>query len=295
MSRRKKEKLSQLILNIVFVFMAITYIVPFAMLVSVSLTDETTLYQKGYSLIPPKLDTLAYELVFKNPDGMIQAYIVTITFTLTATVLSTIVMALLAYPLARPNFIWKNQLNFFVYFTMLFSGGLVPSFLLITNVLHLDNTIWVYILPGLVSAYNVMIIRTNYRSIPDELVEAAKIDGAKELYICFRIVVPLAKPGLASVAFLYLVNKWNDWMTTMLYIRKMELYSLQYLLQRLIREINYLKSAVGINSLDETLTLPPTEALRFAMALVAAGPVLVVFPFFQKYFTKGLTIGGVKG
>lgn len=294
MSKSKKEKTGQLILNGIFILITIAYIVPFIMVISVSFTEETTLYQTGYSLIPQKVDTLAYELVFKNSGQMIRSYMVTSIFTLAATLLSTLVMALLAYPLARPNFIWRNQLNFLVYFTMLFSGGMVPSYLLITNVLHLDDTIWVYILPGLVSAYNVMIIRTNYRSIPDELIEAAKIDGAKELYICFKIMIPLAKPGLASVAFLFLVAKWNDWMTSLLYIRNPDLYSLQYLLQRLLREIDYLKNAAGVGTLDAS-TQPPTETLRFAMALVAAGPVLIIFPFFQKYFTKGMTLGGVKG
>ena len=294
MSKRKKERMGQLVLNSMFILMTIIYIVPFAMVISVSLTEETALYQGGYHLIPQKINTLAYELVFRNPGQMIRAYIVTIIFTLIATLLSTIVMALLAYPLARPNFLWRNQLNFLVYFTMLFSGGMVPSYLLITNVLHLNDTIWVYILPGLVSAYNVMIIRTNYRSIPDELIEAAKIDGAKELYICFKIMIPLAKPGLASVAFLFLVAKWNDWMTSMLYIRNPELYSLQYLLQRFLREVDYLRNAANVGSLDASVQ-PPTETLRFAMALVAAGPVLIIFPFFQKYFTKGMTLGGVKG
>lgn len=291
---KKKSRIGQLVLNGIFIILAICYIVPFVMVISVSLTDETTLYQTGYSLIPKEFSTFAYELVFRNPDQMIDAYVVNIIFTLAATVLSTLVMALLAYPLARPNFLWKKQLNFLVYFTMLFSGGMVPSYLLITNVLHLNDTIWVYILPGLVSAYSVMIIRTNYRAIPDELIEAAKIDGAKELFICFKIVVPLSKPGLASIAFLFLVGKWNDWMTSMLYIRNPKLYSLQYLLQRLLKEIDFLKSATELGALDAGVTLP-TETLRFAMALVAAGPVLIIFPFFQKHFTKGMTLGGVKG
>ena len=291
---KKKSRIGQLVLNGIFIILAICYIVPFVMVISVSLTDETTLYQTGYSLIPKEFSTYAYELIFRNPGQMIDAYVVNIIFTLAATVLSTLVMALLAYPLARPNFLWKKQLNFLVYFTMLFSGGMVPSYLLITNVLHLNDTIWVYILPGLVSAYNVMIIRTNYRAIPDELIEAAKIDGAKELFICFKIVVPLSKPGLASIAFLFLVGKWNDWMTSMLYIRNPKLYSLQYLLQRLLKEIDFLKSATELGALDAGVTLP-TETLRFAMALVAAGPVLIIFPFFQKHFTKGMTLGGVKG
>lgn len=289
---RRKQRNGQIILNIIFILLVICYVYPFLMVISVSLTDETTLYQNGYQLIPEKISTLAYELVFRNPDQMIRAYAVTIFFTLTATLLSTLVTALLAYPLSRQNFIWKKPLSFLVFFTMLFSGGLVPTYLLLTNVLHLNDTIWVYILPCLVSAYNVMIVRTNYRSLPEEMIEAAKLDGASELRICFQIVIPLCKAGLASVAFLFLVAKWNDWMTSMLYIRNPDLYSLQYLLQRLIRESDFLKSTVG--GMDAG-TLPPIETLRFAMALVAAGPVLVIFPLFQKYFTKGMTLGGVKG
>ena len=231
---------------------------------------------------------------FRNLDQMLRAYGVTIFYSITSTLLSTLVMALLAYPLSRPNFLWKRQLNFFVYFTMLFSGGMVPTYLLITKTLHLNNTIWVYILPSLVSAFNVMIIRTNYRSLPGELVEAAKIDGASELFICFKIMMPLTKPGLASVAFLYLVGKWNDWITSSLYIKNPDLYSLQYLLQRLLSEMDFLKNAAELGGMDLSVT-PPTETMRFAMALAAAGPVLVIFPFFQKYFAKGMTIGGVKG
>lgn len=295
MGRKKKEKIGQLVLNIIFIIITISYLYPFAMVIGVSFEDEVQLGQTGFHLIPQKFTTFAYELVFRNPNQMIKAYGVNIFFSIVATLLSSLVMALLAYPLARPNFLWKGPLNFIVFFTMLFSGGMVPSYLLITNVLHLNNTIWVYILPGLVSAYNVMIIRTNYRAIPDELVEAGKIDGASELFICFRIIIPLAKPGIASVAFLYMVGKWNDWMTSTLYIRDPDLYSLQYLLQRLLREIEFLKGAADTGALDASGMQLPTETLRFAMALVAAGPVLVIFPFFQKYFAKGMTVGGVKG
>lgn len=289
---KEKRKSGQIILNLVFILLAVCYIYPFLMVISVSLTEETALYQNGYQLIPEKISTLAYELVFRNPEQMIRAYIVTIVFTLAATLLSALVTSLLAYPLSRQNFIWKKPLSFLVFFTMLFSGGLVPTYLLITKVLHLNDKIWVYILPGLVSAYNVMIVRTNYRSLPEEMIEAAKLDGASELRICFQIVIPLCKAGIASVAFLFLVAKWNDWMTSMLYIRNPDLYSLQYLLQRLLRETDFLRNS--LNGLDAGST-PPLETLRFAMALVAAGPVLVIFPFFQKYFTKGMTLGGVKG
>lgn len=291
---KKKHSTGQIVLNCVFILICATYIYPFLMLISVSFTDETTMIQNGYKLIPEAFSTLAYELTFRNLDQMLRAYGVTIFYSITSTLLSTLVMALLAYPLSRPNFLWKRQLNFFVYFTMLFSGGMVPTYLLITKTLHLNNTIWVYILPSLVSAFNVMIIRTNYRSLPGELVEAAKIDGASELFICFKIMMPLTKPGLASVAFLYLVGKWNDWITSSLYIKNPDLYSLQYLLQRLLSEMDFLKNAAELGGMDLSVT-PPTETMRFAMALAAAGPVLVIFPFFQKYFAKGMTIGGVKG
>jgi len=296
--KKKKIQWGQIVLNSVFIAIACVYVIPLIMVVSVSLTDETELLQHGYSLIPREFSAKAYELLFENSMvKMLRAYGVTIAFTLISTFLSTLIMALLAYPLSRPNFLWKRQLNFFVYFTMLFSGGMVPSYILIRNYLHLYNSFWVYIIPGLVSAYSVMIIRTNYLAIPNELIESAKLDGASELYIFSRIVVPLSKAGLSSIAFLYLVGKWNDWMTTMLYVDEMELYSLQYLLQRLLREAEFLKSSTGLNgavSVTSDVQMP-TESLRFAMALVAAGPVMVIFPFFQKYFAKGMTIGSVKG
>lgn len=295
---KKKYQWGQIVLNTVFIIICLTYLIPLIMVVSVSFTDQTELIQHGYNLIPRKFSTLAYEVLFQNGIGqMLRSYGVTIAFSLISTVLSTLVMGLMAYPLARNNFLWKRQLNFFIYFTMLFSGGLVPSYILIRNYLHLYNNFWVYILPGLVSAYSVMIIRTNYRAIPYELIESAKIDGASELYICFRIVMPLSKAGLSSIAFLHLVGKWNDWMTSMLYVDNMKLYSLQYLLQRLLQEAEFLKNATslgGVGAVTSSVQLP-TDSLRFAMALVAAGPVLVIFPFFQKYFAKGMTIGGVKG
>ena len=289
---KKKKNKGQIALHMVFLVLMAVYILPILVLIASSFTDETALIQNGYSLIPSVFSMEAYETAFRNPMKMILAYGVNIFYTIAATALSTLVIALLAYPLSRDTFIWRKQLNFFVYFTMLFSGGLVPSYLLIRNILHMDDTIWVYIVPCLVSAYNVLIVRTSYRAIPNELVEAAKIDGARELYICFRIIIPLSKASIASVSFLYMVDRWNDWMTSMLYIRNPDLYSLQYLLQKLLREAEALKNYAAAGDASAVM---PAETLRFAMALVAAGPVLMVFPFFQKYFTKGMTLGGVKG
>lgn len=274
--------------------MAAVYLVPLLLVISASFTDEKALMSAGFSLFPKVFSLEAYKSVFSNPVQILRSYGVTITFSAIATFLSVLVMGVMAYPLSRDNFVLKKPITFFVFFTMLFSGGMVPSYLLITKYLHLDDTIWAYILPSLVSAYNLIIIKTNYKNIPTELIEAAKIDGAKELYICFKIVMPLSKATLASIGFLFLVAKWNDWLTTSLYIRDPNLYTLQYLLQRILREAEYLKQLAEANMLTGTEVFP-TESVRYAMALVAAGPMLAVFPFFQKYFAKGITLGAVKG
>ena len=291
---RSKKKLGQIILNGVFLALMYIYIMPILTLVSSSFTDETALIQNGYSILPSEFSLKAYETALRNPIQMIRAYGVTILVCAVSTAMSTLIMALLAYPLSRSNFLWKRQLNFMVYFTMLFNGGMVPTYLLISNVLKINNTIWALILPGVVSGYYVMVIRTSYASLPNELIEAAKMDGAKELFICFKIVMPLNKASLASVAFLFLVARWNNWESTMLYIRNPNLYSLQYLVQKLLREVDALKNFadVGMVTAGEVI---PSETLRIAVAVLAAAPVLCIFPFFQKYFTKGMTIGGVKG
>ena len=294
MKKKKKLGKGQIVLHAVFIVLVLMYIIPFILTISISFSDETSLIRNGYSLIPHMFSLEAYKMVFNNPAQIFQSYKVTIIFTVTATALSVLVMGVMAYPLSRPNFRFRGPLSFYVLFTMLFSGGMVPTYLLIVKYLHLDNTIWVYILPGLVSAYNLIIIRTNYKSLPEELIEAAKMDGATELYICFKIVMPLCKPVLASVGFLFFVAKWNDWNTALLYITDPKLYSLQYLLQKILNEAEFLKQLAEAGELMGGEVFP-SESYRYAMALVAAGPVLCVFPFFQKYFAKGMTLGGVKG
>lgn len=291
----KKNKIGgQIVLNAILIVMALMYLLPFLYVISVSFTDETALIVNGYRLIPSVFSTRAYEMVFSDPTQILNSYRTTIIFTAAATFLAVLVMGIMAYPLARTGYAHKKIVTAMVLFTMLFNAGMVPNYLLIVKYLKLNNTIWVYILPGLVGAYNLIVIRTNYRSLPQELIESAKIDGAGEYRICFQIVMPLCKPVLASIGFLFLVNKWNDWQTSMLYITKPELYSLQYMLQKILKEAAYLKQMAESGMLMGGEVFP-TESFRYAMALVAAGPVLVIFPFFQKYFTKGMTLGSVKG
>jgi putative aldouronate transport system permease protein len=285
----------QIVLHAVMIVLSLCYILPFMMMVSVSLTEESAIAQRGYSLIPPVFSAEAYRRAFNNPAQILDSYRVTILFTVTTTALSTLIMGLMAYPLARPNFRLKGIITFLVFFTMLFSGGLVPSYIVNTKYLHLRDSLWVYVLPSLVSAWNVLIIRTNYKQLPDSLIESAKIDGASELRICLRIVMPLSLPVMATIAFLTFVAKWNEWSSAMVYIRNPRLYSLQYLLQRILREAEYMKTLAERGDVMADAYSFPTESFRYAMAMLAAGPVLAAFPFFQKYFARGLTIGAVKG
>lgn len=291
---KRKNHGGQIALHIILILMSLMYLVPFLYVIAVSFTDERSLLLEGYRLIPKVFSTRAYEMVFSDPSQVLNSYRTTIIFTAVSTVLAVFIMGMMAYPLARYGYRHGKIVTALVLFTMLFNAGMVPNYLLIVKYLKLNNTIWVYILPGLVGAYNLIVIRTNYRSLPKELTESAKIDGAGEYRICFQIVMPLCKPVLASIGFLFLVNKWNDWQTSMLYITKPELYSLQYMLQRILKEAQYLKQLAEQGMLMGGEVFP-TESFRYAMAIVAAGPVLVIFPFFQKYFAKGMTLGGVKG
>lgn len=202
-------------------------------------------------------------------------------------------MSMLAFALSKRNLKFKGAMSFYVYFTMLFSGGLVPTYILISQYLRLSDTIWVYVLSGLISPWYVFMMRTFFQGIPYEITEAATVDGASEFHILFRIIYPLSTPVLATISLFVFLNKWNDWYTAMLYINKEELVSLQYLLQRIMQNIQLLQQDVNMSSYVENDL--PAESVRMAMAVVVAGPALVVFPFFQKYFVSGITVGGVKG
>ena len=276
----------------------LTFIVPFLYIISASLSSEENLINYGYSLFTQKIDFTAYNYVFADPSAILTSYGVTIFESVVCTVLAVIIMALCAYPLSKSNFGFRSIITFYIFFTMLFSGGLIPSYILITKYLKLGNSIWVYILPALASPWHIIIIRTFFQGLPDSLSEAAKIDGAKELTIFFKIIIPLSKPVLATIALFTLLGRWNDWMTSLIYIRNENLYTLQYLLQRILRDIEFVNnmanSAASASTNLNSYELP-IESMKFAMCVVAAGPMLVVFPFFQKYFARGLTVGAVKG
>ena len=290
---KKKNTALQVVLIIFFSILCLLIIFPFWLLVSVSLSSAETV-AKGYQLIPNPVCWDAYKYVFEQPDAILRAYGVTFVYSVAAMVLSVLFMAMVAYPLSRKKLKGRNVLNFYLYFTMLFGGGLVPTYLLVAKFLHLNDTIWVYILLGLINPWYVFMMRTFFQGIPGEIIESATIDGASEYTIFIKMILPLSKPVLATVALFIFLGKWNDWNTALIYIQNEKLYSLQYLLQKIMTNLDMLKQ-MQQTGMDTSMIDVPGETIRMAMAVIVAGPALVIFPFFQKYFVKGLTVGSVKG
>lgn len=291
--KKKKSFTYQAVLNLLFIVFCLLIVMPFVLVVSTSFSNEIDIAKYGYEFIPRNPTLVAYKYVFKNPMMIIDAYKVTIAFSVVGTFLSVLLTAMVAYPLSQKVLRCRNKISFYLYFTCLFSGGLVPTYLLIAKYLHLADTFWVYILPSCVSAFYVFMMRSFFQDIPHEIIESALMDGSNDFGIFFKFILPLSKPVLATVALMTFLGKWNDWNTSLLYIDNQKLISLQYLLQRILNNIEILQNNDRI--LNSSSFEMPSESVRMAMAVVVAGPALFVFPFFQKYFVKGLTVGSVKG
>lgn len=291
----KNKNRERIWVHIIMVLLCVVMMVPFLTVLSTSLSTNEDIAKYGYSIIPRHLTFSAYKFVLSSNDTLVNSYLVTIFVTFAGTLLSVFLMCLLAYPLSKKYFSGRKFFNFYVYFTMLFSGGLVPEYILITQYLHMKDTIWVYILPTAISVWHMFVLRTFFSQLPNEMFEAAKTDGANEFDLLFRFAIPLSKPAIASVTLMICLMKWNEWMAAMLYIDNEKLITLQYLLQRIIKNMNLINQNMDISQMASSSAEIPTESARMAMAIIVAGPMLVIFPFFQKYFTKGLTVGSVKG
>lgn len=300
----KKGQRYKIWIHLLFILSILVFILPLVLIVSISFSSEASVTSAtgGYSLIPKEFSLEAYKLAFANPDQMIKGYAVTLFTAVVGTVSSLMVAGMAAYSLARSNFRYKPIITFVIFFTMLFSGGTIPTYVIYSKYYHLDNTIWVYLLPGIAGgAWNTLMIRTFIRGIPESLFESARIDGAAEFTIFFKFALPLSKPVFATVGFMSLVGKWNDWNTSLIYIRDPDLYTVQYLLQRILNEAAFLRSLVSDSKVVVNADIiaeamkQPAETLKYAMCVIAAGPMLFAFPFFQKYFEKGMVVGSVKG
>ena len=292
----KDEVTINIIAVIVVGLVAFICLVPFYVIIVSSFRSEQSILIKGHSLIPQDLSLTAYDFIFRSPKVIFRAYLNTIFVTATGTFLAIMMSTMTGYVLQRPDFEWRNKISFFFFFTTLFNGGLVPTYMIMTQYFKFKNSYHALILPMCFSVWNMIISKTFMRSISYELTEAAKIDGANDIRIFFTIVFPLAKPLIATIGLFTALGYWNDWYQCMLYMSKEELYNLQYFLNEIINGIAGLKAIASMGgTVDISLDTLPAETMKMAMTVVAIGPIIFLYPFVQKFFVKGLTIGSVKG
>ena len=288
------EMIFQVICNVVMIILSLAAILPFILLVMSSVTDEKVLLVDGYRFFPRVLSGYAYEYLFvSNGDNVFRAYGITLLVTAVGTVLSLLIGPMLAYPLSRKDYPRRKIMSFYVFFTMLFNGGLVPSYIMWTQIFHVKNTIFGLLFPSLLmNGFIIMLLRSNFQSnIHPALIEAAKIDGAGELLIYRKIIIPLSLPIMATIGLMVGIGYWNDWTNGLYYITDNKLYSLQQLLNNILQNIKAL--ATLASSVTVTQEMPST-GIRMAMAVIGVIPIMILYPFFQKWFVKGIAIGGVK-
>jgi ABC-type sugar transport system, permease component len=278
----------------VLIFCALCCVIPFVLLLTISVSSIQTIQTKGYTLIPQHIDLISYIMIFKNPDQIMHSYWVTIKTTAVGTFLSILVNTSIAYPLSRKDFIFRNKISFYVFFTMMFGGGLVPTYILITNLGLIDKfpVLW---LPSLTSAFFILLLRTYFAQIPYEVIESAKIDGAGEFRIYLTMILPLSKPAIATVALLRLYGYWNDYFTPLLFTTTNSLTGIQYYIYQMISNIAFFKESIALTQSGVDLSKLPSQGMLMAMTVLSILPIMVIFPFFQKYLVKGIIVGSVKG
>jgi len=295
--KKRNDKIVLDIIGSFFVAMVgLSCLVPFIMIVSASFSSEKLILSKGFGLLPKGFSLQAYITVFEKPDVIFRAYVVTIVLTVVGTLLGLFITSMAAYVLQRKDFEWRNKFSFYFYFTTLFNGGLVPWYILMVRYLRLKNTYWALLLPMLFNVFNVLVMKSYMRGVPDALTEAAIIDGCNDFNIYARIILPLSKPALAVIALFIALGYWNDWYNCMLFIEDEGKYTLQYFLYEKVNNIEAYKRIIarGGTNVSSVIQLP-TQTLKMALTVVVTGPIVFAYPFAQKYFVKGITIGAVKG
>ena len=278
--------------------LALLCLVPFLMVLAGSFSSEAAITANGFSILPQDFSLEAYKTVFKEPMVVVRAYATTICLTVVGTALGLLIQTMTAYVLSRKDFEWRNGFSFFFYFTTLFSGGLVPTYVLYTQTLNLRDSYLALLLPLIFSVYNLLVMKSYISAIRDSLVDAAKIDGCGEVRTLFQVVLPLIKPALATVGLFIALAYWNDWYNAMLYIKSEERYPLQYFLYQQVNNIESYKKLISSNAVSSAVVSSlslPTQTLKMALTIVVTGPIILAFPFVQKYFVQGITIGAVKG
>lgn len=288
-TRRRPARKGILVVHAILIVLTTFFALPLLLVLASSFSRESDLALYGYSLWPRHFTLDAYRFLFQDASIVVNGYGVTICVTVVGTFLSVLIMSLFAYVLARRDYRFQRLLTIFLVITMLFSGGLVSFFLVMTQLLHVQDTLLAYIVPFLVIPVNVLILRTHFKGLPIELIEAAKLDGAGEWHIFFKIIVPLSIPALATVSLLVSLAYWNDWFMGLIFITNPRLMSLQYLMYQIAQDMTLLQTTREVANVT-----PPTLSVLMAMAVVTIGPILLIFPFIQRFLVRGLTLGGLK-
>ncbi len=298
MKKSKDIKAFNILSYTLIALVALICLIPFLMVIIGSFTSEKEIIANGFSFFPKELSLEAYKTALKEPMAILRAYGVTASLTVIGTAIGLFIVAMTAYVLQRKDFKWRNKVSFFFYFTTLFSGGLVPWYILMVKYLGLKDSYLSLLIPPLLSVFNIIIMKSYMSGIPQALTESAKIDGAGDFTIFIKVILPLVKPALATIGMFIALGYWNDWYNSMLFINNENLYSLQYYLYKIVNNIEAYKTilaqAGGGASLGSAISMP-SESLKMALTIIVTGPIILVYPFIQKYFVSGVTIGAVKG
>ena len=293
----KIKKPTNVLINIFLAICSLAAVIPFIFVIIISLTDEECLTMNGYRFIPEKWSLFAYNYIIEAGENIIRSYGVTILVTVVGTLLGLFLTGTYAYALSRKTYAYRKFFTKVITIPMMFSGGMIANYLIVTKVLMLKDTIWALILPLALNSFNVIVLRTFFKtSIPDSVIESAKIDGASEWKLFFKIVIPMALPGLATIGLFLTLGYWNDWFNAMMYMDSKEWVPLQYLLIQIENSIDWLASNKGVMGVDGVIAAAnlPRETIKMAIVVISTLPIIFAYPFFQRYFVNGLTIGSVK-
>lgn len=295
--KRKKDLLTVVFIAIAYgtvSLLTILCLLPFWLIVSGSFTAENEIIGEGFKIWPKELSIDAYKAIFTNPEQILRAYWVTIWITAAGTLLGLFLTSMAGYVLSRKDFKYRNTVSFIMYFTTLFSGGLIPWYILIVKYLSWKDSYLSMLVPGLIGAWNIILMKNFMKSIPDSIVESARIDGANDFTIYSRLILPLSTPGLATIGLFLALGYWNDWFTANIFITTETKFPLQFFLYKILANAAVLRTDIAAN-LAAVNFKAPAETLKMAVAVVVTGPIVLLYPFVQKYFVKGLTVGAVKG
>ncbi len=294
MKKLTGDKLVFTIISFIFILVvALLCLIPFVLVLAGSFESQEQILLHGYGFIPREFTLDAYKTAFLNPDGLINSYTITITVTVIGTLLGLFTTAMTAYVLSRKDFEWRNKFSFFFYFTTILNGGLVPWYILCVRYLKFNDNILGLLLPFMLSVFNILVMKSFMNGIPEAISESGKIDGANDFRIFTTLILPLSKPALATIGLFIALMYWNDWFLSYIFMQNSKLFSLQYYLYKIVAGAEALKKLTNVPGRENVVV--PTESLKLAMTIISTGPIILLYPFVQKYFVSGLTIGAVKG